>query len=55
MSLLYKEDFDKAIDIIEKCKIEESKEENEMMQLKSVIENKLKEREFNRQSKSEIQ
>ena len=51
MSLLYKDDFHQAIEIIEKCKLEESKEESEMMQLKSVIENKMKEIEFNRQSK----
>jgi hypothetical protein len=51
MSLLYKDDFHQAIEMIEKCKLEESKEENEMMQLKSIIENKIKEREFNRQSK----
>ena len=51
MSLLYKDDFHQAIEIIEKCRLEESKEESEMMQLKSVIENKMKETEFNRQSK----
>jgi hypothetical protein len=28
MSLLYKDDFHQALEIIEKCKLEESKEEN---------------------------